>query len=155
MEKLDSFIKKIKKRPIREFLSPHPSEVITSFVDLKRTKPRIGFIRTNEAVDYKKYAAILEKNAELEKRLNELGAIDQPFESFDVKIILFARSGAEVPIEISWKDVFLAVASTTLAVSSESDIVRGIIEILVAHIDPNKPYNPAAGLRPCARRVAP
>jgi Domain of unknown function (DUF4062) len=90
VEKLDSFIKKIKKRPIREFLSPHQlaSEVITSFVDLKRTKPRIWFIRTNEAVDYKKYAAILEKNAELEKRLNDLGAIDQPFESFDVKIVL-------------------------------------------------------------------
>jgi len=72
VEKLDAFIRKLKQHPVREFQNSHQLalEVTTSFVDLKRTKPRIGFVRKNETVDYRKYAEILEKNTELEKQLN-------------------------------------------------------------------------------------
>ena len=61
---VDNFVDKVSKYPVRKFSSPHElaSEVITSFVDLKRTKPRVGFVRTNEAVDYKRYAELLERN---------------------------------------------------------------------------------------------
>ena len=65
LKKLDAFISKIRSRPVRTFLSPHllAEEVTTSFIDLKRTKRRTGFVRTDEVVEYKKYAELLEKVA--------------------------------------------------------------------------------------------
>ncbi len=50
VEKLNNFIAKVRTRPVRTFSSVHElaSEVITSFIDLKRTKPRTGYVRTDE-----------------------------------------------------------------------------------------------------------
>ena len=72
--KLDAFISKIRKRPVRTFTSPHQlaAEVTASFVDLKRTRPRTGFVRRDEVVEYKKYAELLKKVAYLEKQLLDL-----------------------------------------------------------------------------------
>src|SRR5262249_1966111 len=56
--KLDKFIQKVKDKPVRTFSNPHQLalEVTTSFVDMIRRKPAIGFVRENKTVDYRKYA---------------------------------------------------------------------------------------------------
>jgi hypothetical protein len=74
IRKLESFIEKVKRKPVRFFENRHQLalEVTTSFIDLKRNKPRIGFVRTNEVVDYRKYAELLEKVNELKKESSEL-----------------------------------------------------------------------------------
>jgi hypothetical protein len=79
--KLDTFIKKLKTRPIREFNTPHQlaTEVIASFIDLKRTRPRVGFVRTNQAVEYKKYAEVLERATQLESRLATLQVVESAY----------------------------------------------------------------------------
>jgi hypothetical protein len=70
VKKLDAFIAKIKRQLVKEFTNPHQLalEVTTSFVDLRRNNPRTGFVRTDQVVDYKRYAELLEKNAELESQ---------------------------------------------------------------------------------------
>jgi Domain of unknown function (DUF4062) len=127
VKKLDAFINKIKKRPVREFMTPHQlaSEVTTSFVDLKRTKPRIGFVRTNEAVDYRKYAELLEKNAELEKQLIDLRTnIDRLFPGCDETIEIVFDGPAMASVTATWKYVFLKAASIILQNSSEDLIAK-------------------------------
>jgi Domain of unknown function (DUF4062) len=61
LKKLDSFISKVKLRPIRLFTTPHQlaTEVIASFVDLMNRRPAVGFIRADQIVDYKKYSEVL------------------------------------------------------------------------------------------------
>jgi len=139
VKKLDAFISKIKKRPVREFMTPHQLalEVTTSFVDLKRTKPRIGFVRTNEAVDYRKYAELLEKNAELEKQLINLRAnIDQPFPGYDETVeIVFDGPNARASVTVTWKYVFLKAASIILQISSEYVISERLATTILSHFD--------------------
>src|SRR5271169_3080167 len=62
-QKLLNFLEKIKKSPVRRFGSPHElaAEVVASFVDLKLRHPAIGFVRTDQVVEFKKYAAVLEE----------------------------------------------------------------------------------------------
>src|SRR5262245_32253393 len=52
--KLQKFIEKIKKRPVRQFKSPHELalEVTTSFVQLIRDRPVVGYVRADAAVDF-------------------------------------------------------------------------------------------------------
>jgi hypothetical protein len=73
--KLDAFLKKIKERPVRTFTNPHElaSEVITSFVSLISTRPAEGYVRSNAAVDYKRYADLLEENRALKEQLKVAG----------------------------------------------------------------------------------
>jgi uncharacterized protein DUF4062 len=105
--KLDAFIKKLKTRPIREFTTPHQLalEVTTSFIDLKRVKPRVGFVRTNEAVEYKKYAEVLERATEAESRLQVIegpflvgggGVTDETPPKFCLDVANYGRSPASI-----------------------------------------------------------
>jgi hypothetical protein len=113
--KLEAFITKIKRRPVRTFTTPHQfaSEVTTSFVDLKRLKKRTGFVRTNEVVEYKRYAELLEKNAELENRLSELKFQDNaPFTGHDDA---FAIQLGDDLLTVKWSDIFIAAASAIIA----------------------------------------
>jgi hypothetical protein len=79
--KLDAFTKKIKTRLIRQFSTPQQlaTEVITSFIDLKRTKPRVGFVRTDQAVEYKKYAEVLERATAQESGLATLQIVESAY----------------------------------------------------------------------------
>jgi hypothetical protein len=71
IKKLDAFIAKIQKRPTRPFTNPHQLalEVMGSFIDLKRNRPRTGFVRTDQVVGFKTYAELLEKNAGVERKI--------------------------------------------------------------------------------------
>ena len=64
VKKLDTFITKVRLRPVRHFTTPHELalELTTSFVDLIARKPAVGFVRANQAVDLKKYSELLEEN---------------------------------------------------------------------------------------------
>jgi hypothetical protein len=151
-KKLDDFVDKVKQRPVREFMNPHQlaSEVLSSFVDLKESKPREGFVRTNERVEYRKYAELLEKYTELEKRMRALNASDQPFPTHDtmktVKLVVpepnrFQQVGWSDSQKMEWKklqavikepentcrtvrfgDVFLLIAQIMLDEAEESVI---------------------------------
>jgi len=128
VRKLDAFISKIKKRPVREFRNPHDlaSEVISSFVDLKRTRPRIGFVRTNEAVEYRKYTELLEKYTELEKQMRDLRIDARPFPRHDVKIsIAVTRNGVARLVEGTLGQAFVVLASITLRTRWEDMIASG------------------------------
>lgn len=78
--KLAAFLEKIKQRPVRQFSNPHTLalEVTTSFVQLIKNRPAVGYIRTNEAVDYKRYAALLEEYQKEKNRADELAERLQP-----------------------------------------------------------------------------
>ena len=60
----------------------------TSRSSVIRRKPSIGFVRENERVDYRKYAELLEKNLELEKRIRELKpvGIEAAYENYQQKL---------------------------------------------------------------------
>lgn len=69
--KLEAFLRKVKQRPVRPYTNPHELalEVTTSFVSLIRQRPAEGYVRSSDAVDYKRYAALLEENNALKKEL--------------------------------------------------------------------------------------
>jgi hypothetical protein len=121
VKKLDAFITKIKRRPVRTFVNPHQlaSEVTTSFVDLKRTRRRTGFVRTDQVVEYKKYAELLERNAELEKRLSELKYQDAPFTGHDDPFTIKLGDGSSDIITVKWSDMFIAAASAIIVAPEE------------------------------------
>jgi hypothetical protein len=70
--KLKRFIAKIRTRPVRQFRSPHELalEVTTSFVQLIRDRPAVGYVRTDQAVDFKRYSELLEENNKLKEVVN-------------------------------------------------------------------------------------
>jgi Domain of unknown function (DUF4062) len=124
---LEAFITKIKRRPVRTFTTPHQlaSEVTTSFVDLKRLKKRTGFVRTNEVVEYKRYAELLEKNAELENRLSELKFQDNaPFTGHDDA---FAIQLGDDLLTVKWSDIFIAAASAIIAAPEDWRFVEEFV----------------------------
>jgi hypothetical protein len=69
-EKLNKFIDKIRMTPVNFFTNPHELAlvVLASFVDLKERFPATGFVRADEAVDYKRYAELLDENRGLSVR---------------------------------------------------------------------------------------
>jgi Domain of unknown function (DUF4062) len=73
LAKLQTFISKIKKRPVRLFSNPHELalEVTTSFVKLIRERPSEGYVRSSQAVEYKRYAALLEELNDLREKLKQ------------------------------------------------------------------------------------
>jgi hypothetical protein len=54
--KLASFIAKLKQRPVRQYTTPHElaASVTTSFVQLIRDRPALGYVRSDHAVDFKR-----------------------------------------------------------------------------------------------------
>jgi len=93
--KLEAFLQKAKLRPVRQFTNPHELalEVTTSFVKLIRERPAIGYVRSTEAVDFKRYAALLEENNALKEQLKE--------HSFDTTIFKGHEKLLELSIYIS------------------------------------------------------
>jgi Domain of unknown function (DUF4062) len=69
--KLRKFIEKVKRRPVRQYNSAHELalEVTTSFVQLIRDRPAVGYIRTDASVDFKRYSEVLEENNRLKEAL--------------------------------------------------------------------------------------
>ena len=129
--KLDAFIAKIKTRPVRTFTSQHQlaSEVMASFVDLKRMKPRTGFVRTNEVVEYKKYAELLEKIASLEHQISDLtNKHEGLFPGHDeIYHLQFGVGDDTVVIAVDWSDIFWASALVIMETPSDWGLKAGFI----------------------------
>jgi hypothetical protein len=129
--KLDAFVSKIKTRPVRTFTSAHQlaAEVTTSLIDLKRTKRRIGFVRTDQVVEYKRYAELLEKVASLEKELNHLRSQEQqPFLGWDA---LFELDVFGVLFSTTIGHILVALASILVETDEELYISRLLLNTVV------------------------
>jgi hypothetical protein len=128
--KLDEFIRKVKEKPlVSSYLTAHElgALVLASIIDLKERRPGTGFVRADQAADFKKYAQLLEENAILRGQVAALEKLKQtPFPDGDLPLALKLRlrTGKAVPdetIEVSptWSEIFLALAEL---------IIRGISE---------------------------
>jgi len=62
------------------FTAPHDlaTQVIVSFVNLRDSRPAVGFIRADQAADLKKYTELLEENARLRTEISKLERSDMP-----------------------------------------------------------------------------
>jgi hypothetical protein len=79
---------------VRRFGSPHElaAEVVSSSVDLKFRHPAVGFIRTDQVVEFKKYAAVLEEKDLLNEQLRSLrGQLNPEFRGSDESIKIEMR----------------------------------------------------------------
>src|SRR5262245_38483962 len=79
--KLQRFIEKVKKRPVRLFKNPDDLalQVTTSFNWLKRNRPAVGYVRADSAVDFKRYSEVLEENSRLKEALSAAQEVTAPF----------------------------------------------------------------------------
>jgi hypothetical protein len=134
--KLQKFIEKIKRRPVRGFRSAYElaQEVTTSFVRLIRERPAVGYVRSDSAVDFKRYSEVLEENKKLKEAL---GAAEStaPFSAHEKPIELLIVAGQwaggtlqgprviEVR-ECSLMEGFRAVAEGTLRYAEEKDVLN-------------------------------
>jgi hypothetical protein len=78
--KLEAFIEKARRSPVSFFTAPHDlaTQVIVSFVNLRDSRPAVGFIRADQAADLKKYTELLEENARLRTEISKLERSDMP-----------------------------------------------------------------------------
>jgi hypothetical protein len=130
-KKLESFIAKVRSRPVRHFTTPQELalEVTTSFVDLIARRPAIGFVRADMLGDFKKYTELLEANRDLEQRLQQLSSSasqksdsQKPADWFveDTALeITSNRNGYPQPkferIVASWREIALLIVSQVAA----------------------------------------
>lgn len=139
-KKLQSFIEKIKKRPVREFKSPHELalEVTTSFVQLIRTRPAVGYVRTDASVDFKRYSELLEENNRLKEALNiaQQSLDTAPFPAHEKPIRLTVvrypdRQVVETTLNCSLMKGFRAVAEAMLLHERQRQVIRHAIHLLL------------------------
>ena len=135
--KLQKFIQKIKKRPVRQFNNPHELalEVTTSFVQLIRDRPAVGYIRTDASVDFKRYSEVLEENNRLKETLSaaqhSLATI--PFPA-DKSIQLAIVSGYGKPVRTvvcSLGQGFKAVAEAALLYEDDYQVFSHAAKLLL------------------------
>jgi hypothetical protein len=125
--KLRAFLEKVKRRPVRQFDTPHELglEVTTSFVRLIRDRPAIGYVRTNESVDYKRYAELLEENNELKERLkvaDETAEVAFAAERRPIKLTLvIKKQPAEVNSTLG--EAFEVLAEAAIQAHFEHDVL--------------------------------
>jgi Domain of unknown function (DUF4062) len=119
--KLEAFLQRIKQRPVRQYTNPHELglEVTTSFVKLIRERPAEGYVRSNEAVEFKRYAALLEENNALKEQLKEQSLNIAIFDgrNKEVLICIYAQTeGREDVINIvpTLGEIFSAIAEAIL-----------------------------------------
>ncbi len=135
--KLNAFLNKVKQRPVRTFTSPHQLalEVTTSFVKLIRERPAEGYVRFGEAVEFKRYAEVLEENNRLKEQMKLLeNSLDTaPFKGFDrqvaLKVAVF-RSAAQGrqerrtdEIKPTLAQIFVAVAEAIIQNDEQGQVL--------------------------------
>jgi hypothetical protein len=118
-EKLEKFIKKIKGSPVNFFTTPHELalEVLASFVDLRERHPATGFVRADQAVDYKRYAEVLDENRILKETLAKIEVTPMvPFLGSNEQFKLDVTVGREIKrVEITWSEIFIYVANPIIS----------------------------------------
>jgi hypothetical protein len=141
--KLDTFVRKVRLRPTRSFLSPHESalELTTSFVDLISRRPAIGYVRANKTADAKKYSEALERNIELEQQLRSLLANDIKLDSWfseSIELLARARTVSERKIQASWSEIARSIVPYLFADREESLVFRSVAFRLLKKISDGK-----------------
>lgn len=134
--KLEAFLKKAKQRPVRPFTTPHElaSEVTTSFIRLIRERPAEGYVRSSEAVEYKRYATLLEENNALKEQLKIAEqSLDTTFfkghdRHFKLTIKLSRWSGNrheenQIEVEPSLGTIFRLIAEAILQDDQERQVL--------------------------------
>jgi len=141
--KLQKFIEKIKKRPVRLFKNPHELalEVTTSFVQLIRDRPAVGYVRTDASVDFKKYSEVLEENKRLKEALSAAEqSLSAPFPARKKPIELtFVKNDKVVGTsECSLGISFQAVAEASLLHDDESEVLDYAAMLLCRWLNQSK-----------------
>lgn len=133
--KLDAFIEKVRGRLVRFFESPDSlaSVVTTSFVNLMATKPAVGFVRADSAVDYKKYVDLLERNTELEAALKQAQGkqSELALDMFSDGLQIARNEPSPGSFRVSLGDFFTALAESTLDNQEESYVKSSTMKTLV------------------------
>jgi hypothetical protein len=135
--KLQEFIKKVKQRPVRQFRNPHELalEVTTSFVQLIRDRPAIGYVRTDQSVDFKRYSEVLEENNRLKEELSATRH-SAPFPAHEKRIQLtvvsgFAGSKHVRTLDCSLMESFRAVAEGALLYDDDYTVLEHAAKLLL------------------------
>ncbi|MDR3547529.1 MAG: DUF4062 domain-containing protein [Candidatus Pacebacteria bacterium] len=144
-ERLDCFIKKISHSPVSYFISSHELalQVTTSFVNERERHPAVGYIRTDQTVNLKKYTDLLEQKADIESQLAVLRrGSEGPFlhaqDLVTIKYLVKPRAPAgqtkpnEKPQNFektkSYSQLFLAISRSILLGSDEiQDIKKNVL----------------------------
>ena len=142
--KLEAFLQKVKQRPVRSFTNPHELalEVTTSFVKLIRERPTEGYVRSSAAVEYKRYAELLEENNALKERLKavEQSVATTIFSGYDKELeitILLDRQlekqteSGHIKVKRSLGMIFIAVADAILENDAEWTVLESAPKRLV------------------------
>jgi hypothetical protein len=143
--KLEAFLQKVKQRPVRQFTTPHELalEVTTSFVKLIRERPAEGYVRSTEAVDFKRYAALLEENNSLKEQLKEQSVDTTVFKGHDkllkLDIALGRRVGDKyenrrIDVERTLGKIFNAIAEAILQNDREEAVFRSAATWLIESV---------------------
>jgi Domain of unknown function (DUF4062) len=145
--KLQKFIAKVRKRPVRQFKNPHELalEVTTSFVQLIRDRPATGYVRTDASVDFKRYSEVLEENNRLKEALSaaQQSLMTAPFPAHEKLIQLIIRSGfgrQERPqiIDCSLMRAFQAVAEGALQDDLDHEVLEYAAKLLIGRPEGDK-----------------
>ena len=134
----------MKQRPVRSFTNPHELalEVTTSFVKLIRERPTEGYVRSSAAVEYKRYAELLEENNALKERLKavEQSVATTIFSGYDKELeitILLDRQlekqteSGHIKVKRSLGMIFIAVADAILENDAEWTVLESAPKRLV------------------------
>ena len=92
--KLEAFIQKVRRSPVSFFTAAHDlaTQVTVSFVNLRDRRPAVGFIRTDQVADLKRYAEVLEENNQLRNEISMLKLVNiSPFENSGEKVTLIVE----------------------------------------------------------------
>lgn len=140
-DKLETFKDKIKKHHVRFFDTPHElaSEVVTSLVDLRNSKPRSGFVRADAVPDTMEYARLLKENQDLKEQIAAT-AKPEPFPgAFDVFTLHYTQEKSTdtnnteeyITITIKMAELFIFYSDSLLSGKTTSYEIRNFIaEIL-------------------------
>jgi hypothetical protein len=137
--KLENFIEKVKKRPVRPFKSPHELalEVTTSFVQLMRDRPAVGYVRTDASVDFKRYSELLEENRKLKEDLNaaqqSLETVPFPAHLKPIRLTIVNVGNAKTirTVDSSLRQAFQAVAEGALLYQTEHMVLNHAANLLL------------------------
>jgi hypothetical protein len=141
---------------VRQFRNPHELalEVTTSFVQLIRDRPAVGYVSADAAVDFKRYSELLEENSRLKEALSaaQQSLVVAPFPAHQKPIRLtivtgYGQSAAIVGIvECSLKAGFSAVAEASLLDQYQDPVLHHAATLLLGDDPKNK--DPHLGLHP-------
>jgi hypothetical protein len=118
-ERLNAFKKKAQQSIVNYYRTPHElaMQVMASLVDLKDRKPAIGFIRSDQTVDAKRYADLLEENHRLKEMVSKFEATNAPFAGSDEAIVFDDANvvgGGHISATLTFDRIFIAVAESII-----------------------------------------